>query len=88
MIENDVKKQVMKEYGQHEQDTGSVEVQIAMLTKQIQALTQHCKDHKSDFSSQRGLKIMIGQRRRFLNYLQRVNPGKYQELVNRIGIRA
>jgi small subunit ribosomal protein S15 len=88
MIDKDVKKKVVEQYKQNEQDTGSIEIQIALLSEQIQALTQHCKENKNDFSSKRGLLKMVGKRRRFLNYLQKTNPEKHQTLVTSIGLRA
>ncbi|CAA6605447.1 MAG: 30S ribosomal protein S15 [Rhodospirillales bacterium] len=68
-------------------DTGSPEVQVAVLTERIRNLTEHLKDHKKDFHSRRGLLIMVGQRRRLLDYLKRKDVGRYDTLIQRLGIR-
>lgn len=88
MIGSNVKRDLIDRYKISAQDTGSVEVQIAMLTEQIKVLTEHCKVNKKDFSSKRGLLKMVGKRKRFLKYLQRRSPQKYQELVAGVGLRA
>jgi small subunit ribosomal protein S15 len=72
----------------NETDTGSVDVQIALLTEKIRTLIHHCQANAKDFSSKRGLLKMVGKRRRFLHYLKKTNPTRYEELTNRIGIRA
>jgi small subunit ribosomal protein S15 len=74
-------------FGTNEKDTGAPEVQIALLTKRINQLTEHCKRFKKDKSSQRGLLILVGQRRRMLKYLQRVNLEKYRSLIKELGLR-
>ena len=81
------KTQVVSEYATHEGDTGSPEVQVAILTERISNLTEHLKTHKKDFHSRRGLLIMVGQRRRLLDYLKRKNQKRYEELIRRLGLR-
>ena len=81
------KKAVLAEYGIHETDTGSPEAQIAMLTKRIQQLTEHLKDHKHDHHSRRGLMILVGRRRNLLSYLKSVDIERYRALIERLGIR-
>ncbi|MDN5833427.1 MAG: 30S ribosomal protein S15 [Brevibacterium sp.] len=77
----------MKEYATHEGDTGSPEVQVALLTRRISELTEHFKDHKQDHHSRRGLLLLVGQRRRMLKYLQRVEIERYRSLIKRLGLR-
>jgi small subunit ribosomal protein S15 len=74
-------------FGKNEKDTGNSEVQIALLTKRINQLTEHCKRFKKDKSGQRGLLILVGQRRRMLKYLQRVGLEKYRSLIKELGLR-
>ena len=81
------KAEIVQEFGQGNQDTGSVAVQIALLTERIQELTEHLNQHKKDFSSQRGLRRMVGQRRRMLKYLKRRDLSAYKALSERLGIR-
>jgi len=81
------KQQIIKEYQAHETDTGSPEVQIAILTDRISHLTEHLKVHKGDHHTRRGLMKLIGQRRRLLDYVQRGNVERYRELIGRLGIR-
>lgn len=81
------KQEVIKEYATHEGDTGSPEVQVALLTRRIIELTEHFKDHKHDHHSRRGLLLLVGQRRRMLKYLQRVEIARYRELIKRLGLR-
>jgi small subunit ribosomal protein S15 len=81
------KQEIMTAYARTEQDTGSPEVQVALLTDRILSLTEHLKLHQKDFSSRRGLLIMVGQRRRLLDYLKSKNFEKYQEVVKRLGLR-
>ncbi len=71
----------------HPNDTGSPEVQVAILSERIQYMTQHLQVHRKDFSSQRGLLQMVGKRRRLLDYLKRQEVGRYQEVIKRLGIR-
>ena len=81
------KNAIIKEYATHEGDTGSPEVQIAILTKRISDLTEHLKTHKKDHHSRRGLFKMIGQRRSLLNYLIKVDIERYRSIISRLGIR-
>ena len=78
---------IMQNYASHEGDTGSPEVQIAVLTKRIADLTEHLKTHKKDHHSNRGLLKMVGQRRNLLNYLARVDIERYRALIARLGLR-
>lgn len=81
------KKQVIEQYQTHESDTGSPEVQVAILSTRISQLTEHLKAHHKDFHSRRGLYKMIGQRRRLLNYLRNNDVERYRSLIQRLGIR-
>jgi small subunit ribosomal protein S15 len=81
------KEEIVKNYGKNETDTGSATVQVAMLTERIKELTEHLNMHKKDFSSQRGLRKMVGQRRRLLKYIKRQDLTAYKELIQRLGIR-
>jgi len=81
------KTEIIGEYKQHEADTGSAEVQIALLTARINQLTEHLKEHKKDHHSRRGLLMMVGQRRRLLNYLSNKEISRYREVVARLGLR-
>ena len=81
------KQQIIKDYQHHESDTGSPEVQIAILTDRIAHLTEHLKVHKGDHHTRRGLMKLIGQRRRLLDYVQRDDVERYRSLIGRLGIR-
>ncbi len=81
------KNQIMQEYASHEGDTGSAEVQIAVLTKRINDLTEHLKIHKNDHHSRRGLLKMVGHRRNLLAYLQKIDIERYRSIVSRLGLR-
>lgn len=81
------KERIIAEHRQHEKDTGSPEVQIALLTARIQQLTEHLRVHPKDYHSRRGLLMMVGHRDRLLRYLWRNNPAKYRELTAKLGIR-
>ena len=81
------KNAIIKESAQHEGDTGSPEVQIALLTKRINDLTEHLKTHKKDHHSRRGLLKMVGQRRNLLNYLTKVDIERYRAIIAKLGIR-
>ena len=81
------KKRIIEEYATHPGDTGSPDVQIALLTRRISHLTEHLKEHKGDHHSRRGLMLMVGQRRRLLNYLAKEDINHYRALVKRLGIR-
>ena len=81
------KGEVINEFATHVGDTGSPEVQVAILTERITNLTEHLKTHKKDFHSRRGLLIMVGQRRRMLDYLKRKEKPRYDALIQRLGLR-
>jgi small subunit ribosomal protein S15 len=83
----EVKTQIMHDYANTEGDTGSPEVQVAMLTKRIADLTEHLKVHKHDHHSRRGLLLMVGRRRRLLNYLSKTDIARYRALIERLGLR-
>lgn len=82
-----VKQEIIKEYATHEGDTGSPEVQIAVMSRRIADLTEHFKEHKHDHHSRRGLLLLVGQRRRMLKYLQNTDIARYRELIGRLGLR-
>lgn len=81
------KAEVIQSYQRTKEDTGSPEVQVAILTKEVEALSGHLKSHKHDHHSQRGLMVKVGQRKRLLSYLKREDPDRYQQLIGRLGIR-
>lgn len=81
------KQELIGEYKQAESDTGSPEVQVAILSERITNLTEHLKTHRKDFHSRRGLLVMVGQRRRLLDYLKRKDHGRYDQLIQRLGLR-
>ena len=83
----DEKTQIINEYATHEGDTGSPEVQVALLSTRIADLTEHLKEHKHDHHSRRGMQLMIGDRRRLLDYLKRVDINRYRSLIERLGLR-
>ena len=87
MLTKEEKQAIINEYARFEGDTGSVEVQVAILTEQINCLTEHFKVHKKDFHSNRGLLKMVGKRKNFLNYLKRTDINRYRELVKKLGLR-
>jgi small subunit ribosomal protein S15 len=78
---------IVAKFGENDKDTGASEAQIALLTERIGQLTEHCKRFKKDKSSQRGLLILVGQRRRMLKYLQRTNLESYRSLIKELGLR-
>jgi len=82
-----VKNDIISQYATHPGDTGSPEVQVAVLTQRIKDLTEHLKEHKHDHHSRRGLLLLVGQRRRLLGYLQKVDINRYRALIERLGIR-
>ncbi|GAB1514529.1 30S ribosomal protein S15 [Actinophytocola sp. NPDC049390] len=86
-LSTEQKKTILAEYGVHEKDTGSPEAQVAMLTKRISDLTEHLKVHKHDHHSRRGLLLLVGRRRRLLNYLTKVDIERYRSLIQRLGLR-
>ncbi|MCG8513157.1 MAG: 30S ribosomal protein S15 [Halanaerobiales bacterium] len=87
MLTKEQKDQIIMDYKREEGDTGSPEVQIALLTARIKQLTEHLKEHKSDYHSRRGLLKMVGNRRRLLRYLQNKNIERYRDLIKRLGLR-
>lgn len=86
-LTKEAKLAVMAEFKLHDLDTGSPEVQIAIMTKRIQELTEHLKVHKTDYSSRRGLLVLIGKRRRLLNYLIKTDIERYRAIIKTLGIR-
>jgi small subunit ribosomal protein S15 len=86
-VAQDKRKQLMTDYATHKADTGSPEVQVALITEKINHLTEHLKVHKKDFTSRRGLLMMVGQRSRLLKFLQSTDNERYQTLIKRLGIR-
>ncbi len=86
-LDSSTKTQIMTEYSTVEKDTGSPEVQVAMLTKRISDLTEHLKMHKHDHHSRRGLLLLVGRRRRLLNYLAKTDINRYRSLIERLGLR-
>lgn len=87
MITTDKKQEVVKKYRLHEKDTGSPEVQIALLTERINDLSEHFKTHEKDHHSRRGLLKVVSQRRGLLAYVKRQDPERYQALIERLGLR-
>ncbi|WP_277212746.1 30S ribosomal protein S15 [Isoptericola croceus] len=81
------KQSIITEYATHEGDTGSPEVQIALLTQRINDLNEHLKEHKHDHHSRRGLLLLVGQRRRLQGYLQKIDIARYRALIERLGLR-
>ena len=86
-LDTAAKQEILAEYATSEGDTGSPEVQVALLTKRINHLTEHLKVHKHDHHSRRGLLLLVGQRRRLLNYLAKSDINRYREVIARLGIR-
>lgn len=86
-IANERKQEIIQNFGRHEGDTGSPQVQIALLTERINQLTDHLKTHKHDEHSRRGLLKLVGQRRRHLRYISRKDPDAYRDLLARLGLR-
>ena len=85
-LEKNEKQKILKSYAQHEGDTGSPEVQIALLTERVKRLTEHLKLHKQDIHSRRGLLQMVNKRRRILIYLTRKEPDRYKRIVDKLGL--
>ncbi len=81
------KNEIVKEYATHEGDTGSPEVQIALLSKRISELTEHSNEHKHDHNSRRGLLLMVGRRRHLLQYLESIDVERYRALIAKLGLR-
>lgn len=86
-LKKDVKTKIIKKYARDEKDTGSPEVQIALLTEEINALTEHLKNNKQDKHSKRGLLMKVGKRRSLLDYLVRTDVKKYRDIVSKLGLR-
>ena len=86
-LSKEEKAKIVKEFGKDEKDTGSVEVQIAILTKEINDLTEHLKVHKHDYHSKRGLLMKVGKRRNLLEYLKKTDINRYRKLIERLGLR-
>lgn len=87
MLDKATKDKIIKKFRTHESDTGSSEVQIAILTEEIKELTEHLKTHKKDFSSRRGLLKKVGERRRLLRYLEHENPESFEQLVKKLKLK-
>jgi small subunit ribosomal protein S15 len=81
------KQELVQEYRRKDEDTGSPEVQVALLSERITNLTEHLSHHQKDFHSRRGLLVMVGQRRSLLDYLKRTNVARYNQLIERLGLR-
>ncbi|MGB9605008.1 MAG: 30S ribosomal protein S15 [Bryobacteraceae bacterium] len=86
-LATETKKDIITQYRRHRSDTGSPEVQVAILSRRIADLTEHLKTHRKDHHSRRGLIMMVAQRRRLLNYLRRCSPERYQKLIQQLGLR-
>lgn len=86
-IASERKAEIIREYAAKDGDTGSPEVQVALLTEHIRNLTEHLKTHRKDFTSRRGLLMMVGSRSKLLKYLRRKDPKRYQDLIGRLGLR-
>ena len=86
-LSKEEKAKIVKEFGKNDKDTGSIEVQIAILTKEINELTAHLKEHTHDYHSKRGLLMKVGQRRSKLNYLMKNDVTRYREVINKLGLR-
>ncbi|HEX9069197.1 MAG TPA: 30S ribosomal protein S15 [Ktedonobacterales bacterium] len=86
-LDTEDRQQIVAEHQIHEYDTGSPEVQVAIITRRIEELTKHLGEHKHDFHSRRGLMKLVGQRRRMLKYLNRKSPERYRALIEKLGIR-
>ncbi|MCG8572114.1 MAG: 30S ribosomal protein S15 [Spirochaetes bacterium] len=87
MLTPDKKKEIISSFGQTDKDTGSVEVQVALLSERIKYLTDHMKEHSKDFHSRRGLLKLVGRRRRYLDYIKKQDITRYRELIQKLGIR-
>jgi len=82
------KQEIIKKYGKSETDTGSTEVQVALMSERINHLTDHLKDHKKDHHTRRGLLMLVGKRKRLLEYLQNQDINRYREIIDKLGIRS
>ena len=86
-LDAEKKTEIINQFATHPGDTGSPEVQVAVLTERIKDLTEHLKDHKHDHHSRRGLLLLVGQRRRLLGYLQNIDINRYRDLIEKLGLR-
>jgi small subunit ribosomal protein S15 len=86
-LTTEAKREIVNKFGKADNDTGSTEVQVALLTARINHLTQHLREHKKDHHSRRGLLMLVGQRRRLLKYMQKTNLEGYRELIRELGLR-
>jgi len=86
-IEKDKTIEIIKDFGSNEADSGSADVQVAILTERIKNLTEHLKTHKKDFGSRRGLLSMVGQRRNLLKYIKNKDENRYSDLIKKLGLR-
>jgi len=86
-LEKETKQKLIKKYARSDEDTGSVEVQVAILTEQITTLASHLEEHKHDFHSKRGLLKMVGKRKRLLEYLKREDVNRYRDLIKALNLR-
>ena len=87
MFSAEQKNEIIKEYGKNEQDTGSPEVQVALLTARIKHLTEHFKEHKHDYNSRLGLMKLIGRRRNLLSYLKKIDINRYRQIISSLNLR-
>ena len=87
MLDGDTRERITREYRLHENDTGSAELQVAILTERIKQVTDHLRTHKKDTHSRRGLVTMVSKRRRLLNYISGEDVNRYQSLITRLGLR-
>jgi small subunit ribosomal protein S15 len=86
-LDRDQKSEIIQQHSRGENDTGSVEVQVALISRRVRDLTEHLKLHKHDHHSRRGLKKLVGQRRRLLRYLQTIDLGRYRDIIENLGLR-
>ena len=87
MLTKERKTQIIEEFAQHEGDTGSPEVQVALLTERIKYLTEHLRTHRHDYHTRRGLLMLVGQRRRQLRYLNNLDINRYRDIIGKLGLR-
>ncbi|HJP40485.1 MAG TPA: 30S ribosomal protein S15 [Dehalococcoidia bacterium] len=87
MLTKERKTQIIEEFAQHEGDTGSPEVQVALLTERIEYLTEHLRTHRHDYHTRRGLLMLVGQRRRQLRYLNNLDVNRYRDIIGKLGLR-
>ena len=87
MLTKERKTQIIEEFAQHEGDTGSPEVQVALLTERIKYLTEHLRTHRHDYHTRRGLLMLVGQRRRQLRYLNNLDVNRYRDIIGKLGLR-